>query len=306
MRALSNLELIELIKELQLLEGFYIESIYELDENRFRFKLSKKGEKLNLQLIVPYTLNTTQYIEIKEQATSFAMAARKRIENAVIEAIEQYNDDRIIIIRLKKRDERASIIIEMFGKGNLIIAGSDMKVMLAYKQHKFKDREIKNGLQYIPPKKNVESTGAKQQAVAGKPRFIVYKQEGRPIDFSITEELTNKDLETQEFDTFQQLLDYFYQNIEKRGKTEEKREIKELKASIEKQKAILKNIDQEIDQNKQTGSFILNKMHQVNKLIDAAKSNKHITKEELQNISENLKILEVNLKDKKIKIEIKD
>src|SRR4029077_3595181 len=127
---------------------------YEIERDKFRFKLSRKGEKANIQLMLPYTLNMTEYVEIREEATNFAIAARKRMAGMMIEAIEQYNEDRILLIKLIKGEERANIIIEMFGKGNLIISDNEMKILLAYDVHSFKDREIKPSIEYIPPKKN--------------------------------------------------------------------------------------------------------------------------------------------------------
>lgn len=66
-------------------------------------------------------------------------------------SIEQYNNDRIILIRTKKGDGEMNIILEMFGRGNFIIADNSMKITLAYQVHEFKDRAVRPGAVYNPP-----------------------------------------------------------------------------------------------------------------------------------------------------------
>ena len=152
MRELYTPELMQLVKELKAIEGFYIDQFYELDKNRFRFKLSKKGEKSNLQCILPYTLNRTEFVELKEEASGFSLAVRKRLSGARIESIYQLGEDRILAIRFSKANAESYIIFEMFGKGNMIIADPDMKIQLVYVVHNFKDRSVKTGEIYNPPK----------------------------------------------------------------------------------------------------------------------------------------------------------
>lgn len=152
MREMYTLELMQLVEELQPLEGFYIDQFYEIEKNRFRLKFSKKGEKANLQCILPYTLNKTDVIEIKEEATNFSMAGRKRISGAKIKRVEQFNNDRIIVFKTEKAELEINIIFEMFGRGNLVITDKAMKILLAYQLHVFKDRAIRPGSTYAQPK----------------------------------------------------------------------------------------------------------------------------------------------------------
>ena len=180
MRELYTLELIQLVNELKSVEGFYIDQFYEVDKNRFRFKLSKKGEKANLQCILPYTLNRTELIELKDEATNFSLGVRKRISGAKIKGIEQFNKDRIIILKLERGGAEQSIIIEMFGRGNMVFAEADMKIQLAYTNHDFKDRIIRPGQIYKSPKnsaidflnpKNIDALG--KESEAGKEKRLL-------------------------------------------------------------------------------------------------------------------------------------
>lgn len=155
MRAISTIELKVLMNELKELEGYFIEKFYEVDKLSFRFKIRKNRNNLNLICAPPYTLNLTDYIKTTERPTNFAIAVRKRIEGFIIESISQFNEDRIIIITLARHDEKVNLIIEMFGKGNFILADKEMKMLLVYSKQSYSDREIKQGIQYKPPDNNL-------------------------------------------------------------------------------------------------------------------------------------------------------
>ena len=152
MRELYSLEIIRLVEELKTFENFYLDQFYETDTSKFRIKLSRKGEKANLQCLLPYAINRTSTIETKEQASNFSMAVRKRALGLKITKIEQYNNDRIILFRAEKPEYPINLIFEMFGRGNLIITDGNMKILLAYKIHEFKDRSVKPNSDYLQPK----------------------------------------------------------------------------------------------------------------------------------------------------------
>lgn len=372
MRELYTLELMQLVEELQSLEGSYIDQFYEIERNKFRFKITSKGMKANLQALMPYSLNRTTTIEIKEEATNFTMAARKRISGVKIKRIEQFNNDRIIKIKTEKAEEEMNLIFEMFGRGNFIITDKSMKILLAYQLHIFKDRAVRPGSTYAHPKNSSinpfdksaiegllkeagskdESAGilpylakqlgigkmyveealarAKMESTAklselnekksqlllekileiikectDKPEFVLYKKEGIPFDFSICSITKYSSLERQKFDSLESCLDSIYQDVQltKEGTNEDE---EATKASIEKQKQLLVDIDNEISENKRQGDYIMNNMHQINEMINLAKSRRNPTKEELQQNSIHIEILNVNTKTKIIKIKTKD
>jgi predicted ribosome quality control (RQC) complex YloA/Tae2 family protein len=372
MRELYTLELIALVEELRSLEGFYIDQFYELGKNRFRLRLSKKGEKANLQIMLPNTVNRTEYVEIREDATAFTMGVRKRISGFLINKVEQFNKDRIILLKTKKADQEINIILEMFGRGNLIFADSDMKILLAYQTHQFKDRSIKTNAIYIQPtnqsimatdktgvektikdiETSSESTGTLQnyitkrigigsmyaseaikrsgmepgiklneikqakikdlsksflelvdECICGK-GFTVYIKNDYPVDFSLCKIEKYSEYEKKEFTTLESGLDFFYYNAEKSIQVNEDAE--RVRASIEKQREILKEIDNEILQNKQFGNYIMNNMHELNSMIQKIKSDKNIKNEDLQKTTQQIEILSIDMKNKTVRIRAKD
>lgn len=370
MRQLYNLELIALVRELQDLRDFHIDKFYEGGENVFRFGLSRGGEKADVRCVLPYSMGRTEYIAHADEPTNFATAVRKRISNFMISAVEQYNNDRIILIRLKKGEENANIILEMFGRGNMIITDSSMKITLAYKPHTFKDRDVRPGAQYLPPKgSNIDITDAKavaeeinrmgssegdailqsiarigigtlyaEEALArvgidpsarigsldkgmldkaaksvssiisaciNSKGARIYKKGEGAIDFAVCDIARYSHLERVEYDSIQKTLDQAYlmslQHVP--GNSEE---VEGLKRSMEKQRALVKGLDDEIAENRNAADAIMRNMQIINGIIDEMKKNRHMTKEELQKLAKEIKILDVNLKSKTVTIELKE
>jgi predicted ribosome quality control (RQC) complex YloA/Tae2 family protein len=370
MRDLYALEVIRLAAELQSLKDLYIDQFYELAKGRFRIKLSGKGEKSNLQIILPSTINRTEFIEIKEEATNFSLASRKRISGFQIKWVSQYNNDRIILIKVKKADSEINIILELFGKGNLVIADSEMKILLAYRVHEFHDRAIKPNATYIAPKNSsvdiYESSGierivseikSKKESSAilpyltkrvamgslyieeatrraninpasklseleekdvdtlfaeinkiikdctEKPKPVIYITDGLVTDFALCKISKYKHLQEEEFPTLENCLDHVYSRV-KLEKDVINEEAERVRTSISKQSEILAQIDDEIADNKRKGTYIMSHMHEMNRIISAAESNRRIKKEEINPEIRGSEILEIDLKNKKLRIKV--
>ncbi len=152
MHEISTIEVSILAGELNAeYSGFHIEKFYDLGNGRFRMKVRGNGRDVSLVVYLCHAVCPAQYIESADQPSQFAMAVRKRITGFVIHEVHQLGRDRILIFELHKGNLASNIILEMFGKGNLIIADQAMKITLAYVQRDFKDRSIRIGSIYSPP-----------------------------------------------------------------------------------------------------------------------------------------------------------
>ena len=261
MRVISTAEIAVIVDELQELAESHIERFYEIGENRFRLKLSKNRVQTNLQIILSHAINKTEYIEKQEQPSNFTVAVRKRIEGFLIKKILQLNNDRIVLFVLEKGDEQINLIVEMFGKGNLIIADRNMKILLAYRSQEFKDRIIKIGMDYKPPTQTLSYKVERHATIAP----TIYRDEaGKAIDYSLIENEKYKGMKSQHFETFQETLDaFYYENPvgEDAGiNAEQKKIVEELQNSIKKQQKILQGIEKEIEENKNSGKQIFENM----------------------------------------------
>jgi predicted ribosome quality control (RQC) complex YloA/Tae2 family protein len=165
MRGVSTIELAAIVSELQSVKGFYLEKFYEAGNGEFRIKIKNREKYLNIKSMLGKSLNITKYIEKADQPTNFAIAVRKRIEGSVIESVEQYNNDRVAIFRLRKGEGRSNLIFELFGKGNLVLTDENMLIDIAYIYHEFKDRSVMHGKEYKAPE-NTPITMANMDALS--------------------------------------------------------------------------------------------------------------------------------------------
>jgi predicted ribosome quality control (RQC) complex YloA/Tae2 family protein len=361
---LYGLEFFFLAKELKSIEGYFIENFYELGKGRFRLKLSKSGAQANLLCVLPYSISIAYAFERVETPTNFSIAVRKRIGGFKITEVRRLNNDRIIQLELAKGDEIVNVIIELFGKGNFIVADRSAKIVLAYTQHRFSDRAVYVGMPYVHPKgsaadmlnsevlskalseaardgrnigealqknlqigkpyvaqilENIGISDEEHEAqfdhekqrkfheelkgyISGSKGFYLYNENGRPIDFSIGLLSKYKNFEALKFDTLGTTIAAFYES-EPTESRESAAEV-ELKKSIEKQKALVAEIDVEISKSKQIADFIFANMAEINGIIEHAAQNKHAAKEELQRYCKSIRIKDVDLKNKTVTIEI--
>ena len=148
MREIASLELHLAIKELaERIEGGYLRKFYEDGRDSFRIIFYKHGASTAVYCRLVKTFNATKYSVDAGPATQFAIAMRKRVENAKVSRIYQYGTERVIIVELAAGPEAYSIAIEMFGKGNLVLV-KDGKIDLCYKRIIYKEREVRSKAVY--------------------------------------------------------------------------------------------------------------------------------------------------------------
>lgn len=302
MRGISTPELSLLARELDAYAGYHIDRFYELGEGRFRMKLTRSGSAVNLLCILCHTINKTSYIERVDVPSNFCMAARKRVEGALVKRVYQLNSDRILVFVIEKGGYELNMIFEMFGRGNLVITDSSMLITLAYTQHTFKDRAVQVGAEYKPPKSNA-TANLKEAAQGTSGRASVYLRDGKVVDYSLAETGKYDGPEKKEFDSLQEALDFVYAQ-EEAPAAKENPEVKRLEASIEKQRELVKSAAVEAEQCKRAGQLLFNSMHDLNQLISAAMANRRVTVKELQGLFPGFKIRDINLKDKTLTIEL--
>lgn len=371
MRALCSLELPALMKELKSLEGFRINRFYDAGNGRFFFKLRKGEEKVNVQCILPYTLNITEYLLQNSEPTGFATAVRKRIEDTVIESIDQLNNDRIVIMSLRKGDSKSIVIIELFGRGNLIIADDVLRITLAHMSHDFKDRSIRIGATYKTPsgvpldvldlsrvhaeikkvqqsvEKDADVMSALMRSVSIGKLYLeevlaragiapdtkigtidssgfnlitqhvdgiinectnaqqptLYANGDVLMDFSLCSIKKYAEFSAQKVSSFQNLLDTFY-NQQLPSEVQKSHEVQELEKSLEKQRSLISQLETESAECAARAGLIMRNLQSINIIIDFLRQNRHATKEDAQAVAQGIRILDVDLKEKSVRIEL--
>ena len=139
-RDLTNIDLYILSKELQFLVGSRIRKVYQYSENEFKIKFSvpEKGS-VDVAVLLPYTIHVTKQTKESSEPTNFIMVLRKYLENKKIEKAAQWDLDRIFVFEFLEY----KLIIEFFGKGNLILTDSNNKIISSSRREETKARTIK-------------------------------------------------------------------------------------------------------------------------------------------------------------------
>ena len=370
-RQISTLEIASLSKELKFLEGFHIDKFYQVDESRFRIKASSKGEKVNLDIWLCRSIGRTDTITIADKPTNFSIAVRRRISGFVVGSVGMLNSDRIIEMKCSKGQEAKSVIFEMFGRGNIILCDGSYTIELAYAPHTFRDRAVKKGATYAPPKnarftlaatptgqdiaEMAKSPGASIISAISKnfnigsvyiedalmrcgvdprapaasvgedacgsiaarinellafidnPKPRIYSKDGTCLDYGICDIMKYEGMEMQEFPMVQEMLERYYTSIGSEapgGTAKPNRAAEETRASIEKQKAAYQEMQKEIEYSKAAGQKIFQNMDLINRIIAYAREKKKFTKEDIENGFPGIKVIAVDLKDKRITIDI--
>ena len=175
MRSMENLEYSVIVAELQSLIGKHFSNIQLLGEGRYRLRIGNSDITAELGK----RLYITKYIDEPLEADNFAKKVKKELDNARLMKIEQKNNDRIIVFEFDAgknesgKKQMLFLIFEMFAKGNVIlVSGEDKTTIVAYREERWADREIKRNVKYSFPKSNIAGN-IKDARKASPGKYIV-------------------------------------------------------------------------------------------------------------------------------------
>lgn len=151
--AMSSVDVAAVVRELQSLAGARIDKAYQhtRDEIRLQLYIPARGRS-DLLIEAGRRLHMTVYPrESPKTPSSFAMLLRKYISGGRIREIRQHDFDRIVEIAIERGENKNSLIVELFSKGNVILLDESRKIILPLRSLSFQDREVKHGQQYEYP-----------------------------------------------------------------------------------------------------------------------------------------------------------
>ena len=151
-KALTGPDIGQLVSGWQPLVGSRVDQFGRPDLNKVVLKLRSKEEG-TVRLLIDlsgwaYVTKTT--ISTESNQGVFVQKVRKLIKKSRIESIEQVNGDRILSISFIRKQEKVTLIFEMFHKGNIILC-SNSKILTVMRKQKFRHRSIEAGLPYQSP-----------------------------------------------------------------------------------------------------------------------------------------------------------
>ena len=157
MVGLSSLDVLYLAREISVLQDAYIDKIYEVDPGTFLFRARHPDRGKMALLLRPgaYACLVDEPPETPQSPTSFATLLRKHLPSLRVRSVDQHEFDRVLVFHLDDHGEPVRLIVELFGKGNLILVGPDDTTRLAQRTETFKDRTIRRGEAFKFPQSRV-------------------------------------------------------------------------------------------------------------------------------------------------------
>ncbi len=138
-----------------MLRGARIDNIYQISHKMLLLKFrGLEAAPTYLILEAGRRFHLTSYDFKKPQKPShFSMVLRKHLRNGRIKSIQQYEFERILVINIQRGREEYSLISEFFSNGNIILVGSDGRIIQALTYRRMRDRNILRGetFKYPPP-----------------------------------------------------------------------------------------------------------------------------------------------------------
>ncbi|HLD12151.1 MAG TPA: ribosome rescue protein RqcH [Candidatus Nanoarchaeia archaeon] len=160
----TAIDLIYLVRELQVLEGAYYEKTRQTGEDEITLTLHKSGLGKQYLIIRPgEVVYLSSDKQGKEVPTPFTNYLNKHLEQTRITKILQHGFERIIEITFSNN---AILLIEILTKGNLLLL-EDTIIKACYEEHTWKDRTIKVDETYkYPPLRNDPFTMEDEEFIA--------------------------------------------------------------------------------------------------------------------------------------------
>jgi len=149
---LASLELHYVVEELQFLVNGKVDNIYnpKKEDLILQFHVSGKGKQI-LRIVSGKLMYLASAKQDAGEPSQFCMFLRKHLGNARLRSVKQLGSERVVEFLFEK-DVKKKLIVEFFGKGNIILCDDKDMILSALVYHKWKDREIRPKLKYIYPK----------------------------------------------------------------------------------------------------------------------------------------------------------
>ncbi len=158
-RQLSSFDFYVIASDLQGLKECYIDKIYQLTRDDLLIKIKNIKTKQKESIIIKngkFLCVTQKSFETPLKPSMFSMTLRKYLLNGKITGISQHDFDRIIEIKISKKEGEYSLIIEFFSKGNIILVNPEGKIILPLIKQRWAHRIIKSREKYNHPPSQID------------------------------------------------------------------------------------------------------------------------------------------------------
>ncbi|MFX0099438.1 MAG: ribosome rescue protein RqcH [Candidatus Hodarchaeota archaeon] len=156
-QALNNIDINVIVNEIKPdIIDKHIKNFYQLDDNKFILTYRSEGPK-QLLIDIPNRLHLSEFVYEKPRfPPKFCESIRKYLRGRkIIDFYQREHLDRVVIMDIAgKEGERWRMILEFFGKGNIILLKPDNTVLIARRYIKLKNEIVLPNKSYELPKQN--------------------------------------------------------------------------------------------------------------------------------------------------------
>jgi predicted ribosome quality control (RQC) complex YloA/Tae2 family protein len=153
-RGLASFDIYVIVSDLQDLRGCFVEKIYQLSRDEIFLKVQQKTGNQKESLFIrngELFCRTQRSFDVPEKPSLFAMTLRKYLLNGKISEITQHEFDRIIKIKIGRKEGDYTLVFELFSKGNIILLNPEGRIIRPLIKQEWASRMIKSGESYKPP-----------------------------------------------------------------------------------------------------------------------------------------------------------
>ena len=153
-RGLASFDIYVIVSELQDLLGCYVEKIYQLSRDEILIRVQQKTANQKESLFIrngDLICRTQKTFDAPEKPSLFAMTLRKYLLNGKISKITQHEFDRIIKIKVGRKEGDYTLVCELFSKGNILLLNPEGRIIRPLIKQEWAARIIKSGAMYRPP-----------------------------------------------------------------------------------------------------------------------------------------------------------
>ncbi|MEM2878676.1 MAG: ribosome rescue protein RqcH [Candidatus Hadarchaeales archaeon] len=149
--AMSRLDIMVCVRELKNAIGARVENSYEADGSVLLSLRMMDGKRMILICEMGRRINLTSgRPKLPKRPGSFAMLLRKHIRGAELSGIEQPWTERVVVLEFSGIEKRY-LVVELFGRGNIILCDGSMKILHPYRSESHMGRTVRTGEAYVIP-----------------------------------------------------------------------------------------------------------------------------------------------------------
>jgi predicted ribosome quality control (RQC) complex YloA/Tae2 family protein len=153
-QGMTNVDIAALAAELApLLQGARLEKAYQPAKERVLLRLRRKGAgKLDVLVELGRFVTVTRRPgENPDKPSMVAQILRATFENSRLGRVAQVGFDRLLQFDFERGDGRHTIVLELFGDGNLLVLDADGTIVLPMRGEDHGARKLRKGEPYKPP-----------------------------------------------------------------------------------------------------------------------------------------------------------